>query len=138
MKICFGFIFALCFSFSRFSQLDISFLNVESTENDLVVSIYNSENSFDSKEAFIRSSVSTNRGEMSYKRNGLKPGYYVVTVFHDLNGNGKFDKNFIGMPKEPYGVSNNLKEQFGPPKYERVKFYYDGNAMSLSIRIDDN
>ena len=34
-------------------------------------------------------------------------GTYAVSVFHDENLNGKLDKNFVGIPKEGYGASNN-------------------------------
>ena len=34
---------------------------------------------------------------------GVAPGDYAVSVFHDENGNGKLDTNFIGMPKEGEG-----------------------------------
>ena len=38
---------------------------------------------------------------------GLAPGRYAVAVFHDEDGNGKVKTNFIGIPREPVGVSNN-------------------------------
>lgn len=35
----------------------------------------------------------------------LSPGRYAIAVYQDKNKNGKLDKNFFGMPKEPYGFS---------------------------------
>ena len=52
----------------------------------------------------------------------LPPGQYAMTVFHDVNGNGELDTNFIGLPKEPIAMSNNAKAKFGPPKYEDAVF----------------
>ncbi len=46
----------------------------------------------------------------------------ALSVFHDLNGNGKLDSNAFGMPKEPYGFSNNAAASFGPPKFEKAQF----------------
>ena len=37
----------------------------------------------------------------------VEPGTYAIAVVHDENGNGKLDKNFVGVPSEGYGVSNN-------------------------------
>ena len=37
----------------------------------------------------------------------LAPGQYAVIVMHDENDNGKFDMNFMGIPAEGYGYSNN-------------------------------
>lgn len=45
----------------------------------------------------------------------LAPGDYGVSVHHDDNGNDKMDTNFIGIPKEPTGMSNDAPAKFGPP-----------------------
>ena len=49
-------------------------------------------------------------------------GTYAVSYIHDENGNGKMDTNFMGIPKEGYGCSNNAKGFMGPPKWEDAKF----------------
>jgi uncharacterized protein (DUF2141 family) len=47
----------------------------------------------------------------------LPPGEYAAAAFQDVNGNGKLDKNFLGMPREPYGFSNAARGSAGPPKF---------------------
>jgi len=47
----------------------------------------------------------------------LPPGEYAAVAFQDVNGNGKLDKNFLGIPKEPYGFSNGARGSAGPPKF---------------------
>ena len=39
----------------------------------------------------------------------LPAGSYAVECFHDENGNGKLDTNWIGIPREGVGASNNAK-----------------------------
>ena len=136
MKIIFSLNCIFCFVSISFAQLDITFTGVGSAEGKLVVSIHDSESSFNAKEASAQTTIAANSSELRYKIDDLKPGYYVIRVFHDLNDNDKLDKNFIGIPSEPYGVSNNAKEKFGPPKYKKAKFYYDGTSMSLFIKVD--
>jgi uncharacterized protein (DUF2141 family) len=58
---------------------------------------------------------------------GLAPGAYAVAVYHDENGNGKMDANFLGIPKEPTGASNDAKGKMGPPKFEDARFALDGD-----------
>ena len=41
--------------------------------------------------------------------NDIPPGTYAIAVFHDENANGKLDKNFLGIPCEGYGASNNVR-----------------------------
>lgn len=52
----------------------------------------------------------------------LPPGTYAVAVVHDENGNGRLDKNFLGIPTEGYGVSNNRTYAVSSPKWEESRF----------------
>jgi uncharacterized protein (DUF2141 family) len=58
----------------------------------------------------------------------LKPGKYAFKYFHDENKNEKLDLNWIGMPTEGYGFSNNAKGTFGPPSYEKMIFVIKENT----------
>ena len=42
---------------------------------------------------------------------------YAVIAVHDINGNNKMDRNWLGLPAEPYALSGNPKFHMGPPKY---------------------
>jgi len=53
---------------------------------------------------------------------GIEPGTYAVSVFQDENSNGKLDRNFLGIPSEPYGFSNDARASFGPPKFDKASF----------------
>ncbi len=52
----------------------------------------------------------------------LNPGKYGLKYFHDENNNSKLDMNWIGIPLEGYGFSNNAKGLFRPPAYEKTIF----------------
>ena len=44
----------------------------------------------------------------SYQRSfDIPPGTYAVKLHIDENENGELDTNFLGIPKEQYGISNN-------------------------------
>lgn len=66
---------------------------------------------------------------------GLHEGVYAVSIFHDENMNQKLDKNFLGVPKEGYGASNNPKKKMGPPDFEETNFQLNGQAQSLEIKL---
>ena len=61
----------------------------------------------------------------------LPAGFYGVRVMHDLTGNGELDANFVSMPKEPYGFSNSATPNFGPPKWDAIRFQLDGNNQQV-------
>jgi uncharacterized protein (DUF2141 family) len=66
---------------------------------------------------------------------GLHDGIYAISVFHDENMNQKLDKNFMGIPKEGYGASNNPKKKMGPPDFEETKFQVSGEGPPLEIKL---
>ena len=56
-----------------------------------------------------------------YELANIPAGEYALLVYFDENDNGKMDKNFIGIPTEPLGFSNDYKPK-GPPSYSRAMF----------------
>jgi len=64
----------------------------------------------------------------------LPVGIYAVSVFHDENMNEKLDKNFMGVPKEGYGASNNPKKKMGPPNFVETRFQL-GADQSVEIGL---
>jgi len=67
----------------------------------------------------------------------LEPGDYAVSVHHDDNANGKMDTNFIGIPKEPTGLSNGAVPKFGPPKYKDAVFPLGEDGVNMTIKLLD-
>lgn len=58
----------------------------------------------------------------------LKPGKYAFKYFHDENENEELDMNWIGMPTEGFGFSNNAKIKFGPPSLDEMIFELKENT----------
>ena len=52
----------------------------------------------------------------------ISAGKYAIQFFHDENENQKMDFNLIGLPKEKFGSSNDVKPILGPPKFEKMLF----------------
>jgi uncharacterized protein (DUF2141 family) len=65
----------------------------------------------------------------------IASGEYAVAVFADVNGNGKLDSNFIGIPQEPIGVSRDAKGRFGPPKFADAAFKVGDGITTQTITI---
>ena len=67
----------------------------------------------------------------------VEPGTYAVAVVHDENGNGKLDKNFVGVPSEGYGVSNNKTYALSAPKWAESSFTLgttESKALLVKLR----
>ena len=52
----------------------------------------------------------------------LNPGNYAFRYFHDKNENDEMETNWMGLPTEGFGFSNNAKGLFGPPSFDKWVF----------------
>jgi uncharacterized protein (DUF2141 family) len=59
----------------------------------------------------------------------IPDGEYAIAFFIDANGNKKLDKNFLGIPKEQFGFSNNAMGTLSAPTFEQAKFKVAGNTV---------
>ena len=66
--------------------------------------------------------------------NDLPKGEYAITMYHDENSDNECNRNFMGIPKEAYGFSNNIKPKFGPPKFKDCKFTLS-DSETLQIKM---
>ena len=64
------------------------------------------------------------------------PGKYAIQFFHDENENQKMDFNLIGIPKEKFGSSNNVKPVLGPPKFEKMLINLNQNKKIIIIPVN--
>ncbi|RYU92730.1 DUF2141 domain-containing protein [Emticicia agri] len=61
--------------------------------------------------------------QVSVEIKDLSAGQYSVRVFHDENDNKKLDTGMFGIPKEDWGMSNNVKAIMGPPDFNESLFW---------------
>jgi uncharacterized protein (DUF2141 family) len=82
---------------------------MSSDEGNLGVLVFNGPRGWaEDRTAALRDiAVPAVKGIQTLKVPNLPPGKYAVALIHDLNKNHKLDKNFIGVPKEQWGMSNN-------------------------------
>jgi len=66
---------------------------------------------------------------------GIAPGTYAVAVVHDENNNGQVDTNFLGVPTEGYGVSNNRTYAMSWPKWDESKFQVADKDVVLNVTL---
>lgn len=65
----------------------------------------------------------------------LAPGRYAVSVYEDLNGNHRLDHNWLGIPREPVGISNNSRARSGPPKFSESSFHLETGSQTITIQM---
>jgi uncharacterized protein (DUF2141 family) len=65
----------------------------------------------------------------------IPPGTYALAVIHDENMNGKLDTNWLGIPTEGYGFSNDAQAVLQAPSFSAASFAYDGRSLNLTIGL---
>ena len=103
--------FILTFSNSSLAAELIINLSNQEKAGTLMLAIYNNA------EAFEGSVVKEKRSEV-----GVFKGL-------ELYGNKKLDKNFLGIPKEQYGFSNNAMGTLSAPTFKQAKFNLAGKTI---------
>ena len=63
----------------------------------------------------------------------LPKGEWAVAITQDMNNNDKVDKNFLGIPTEPYAFSNNIRPTLAAPDFNECKFMVSGPGQVVSI-----
>ena len=130
-----AFIFSGIFSTSAQEKhtVTIQFEGMKSNKGNLYVAIYDKEDSF-LKKPIKGTIVKIVDKKATVTLKDIPAGMYAVSAFHDANDNKKMDTNFLGIPKEPTGMSNNAKGFMGPPKYKDAKFNVTKD-LTLTINV---
>ncbi len=116
-------------------KLSIKISNIQNQGKTLYVGIYRAGDEFPEFSKYWKNlKVKTTGSEMIVEFE-VPDGDYAVAVSHDLNGNGKLDKNFFGYPSEPFGFSNNFKPKLSSPDFSDCKFTFSQRSNSLTIKL---
>ena len=69
----------------------------------------------------VSKAVASAPGEVAVVFEGLEPGSYAGSAIHDLDDNGKLNRNLFGVPSEPYGFSRGARGRTGSPSFDDAK-----------------
>ena len=118
-------------------NLKVVVKNVKNKTGQVGFFLFNSANGFPTQIEKAQSSgfVKITATTAEYTFTNIAWGTYAVYVYHDEDNNKKLNTNFIGMPKEGIGVSNNAKGHFGPPKYNDSKFDFNKPEQTITISL---
>lgn len=105
------------------TTLEVRILGVEKTKGILEVALFNSRRKWLKKgKAFMQKRVEVDGKDVVVVFENLPKGEYALVSYHDLNSNNKLDKNFLGLPKEPYAMTRKAKSKLRKPYYKEMKF----------------
>lgn len=125
------------FSQLKNNGLSITIHGLHSNKGHVLISLFKDGNGYpgeaDKASRTAKVSIKNNAAVISF--NSIPSGNYAIAILHDENDDEKMNTNFLGLPKEGYGFSNNATGTFGPPSFSKASFQYHANqAKAISIK----
>ncbi len=118
------------YCFAQKNKIKVNVIGIAKIEGSIFMAILNDQE----KELENRIITITNTN-CSFEINYTLGQKIAVKVFQDLNNDQKLNTNSIGFPKEPWGVSNNVKPFLGPPNFQKMLFTVNKNTKNITIKL---
>ena len=131
--ILLGIFMAAATLFTYAQTMTVVIKNVNSNVGSVQLRLYNSEEQF-MKKAFAVAEVKAVNGQVVAVFENVASGTYAISVMHDANDNQELDSNFMGIPKEGFGFSNDATGMFGPPDFKKASFQFSNQEMVINLR----
>jgi uncharacterized protein (DUF2141 family) len=114
-------------------DLTITISGLKNNRGNVKIGLFNSVASWKDKEAkFMGAIIGIENAKSTWVIRGVPYGYYAIKFFHDENNNDKINMRF-GMPTETYGFYKKGNNRFIPPSFEKAKFRFESEQMSIHI-----
>ena len=110
--------------------------NLRSGQGQVQFALWSEPEGFaDADAALVEAGQSAKLGEVRFTVSGLAPGRYAVASYHDENGNGAFDRTWIGLPDEGLGFSNGAWIGLGPPAFDEAAVEISETARVIVVNM---
>ena len=115
-------------------ELTVKITDIRASKGTLLVAVVNTEAGWDNKEKPVAQEKRAATGKELELKFNLPAGSYAVQIHHDENDNGKMDSNFMGIPVEGYGFSNN-PQVMRKAYFSEAKFDVHDAPTAVTIRL---
>lgn len=112
--------------------------NIQETGGVIHVALYDDPERFPNDSGMLYGEVieATSSDDVELVIPELAYGIYAVAIYHDLNNNGKLDKNLLGIPTEPYAFSKKEPSKWRSPAFDEVSFTMDSPRKRLTLPLE--
>ena len=127
---------AALFTPEKKGELVLQIKNIESASGVLHIAVYDEGNFLqEEKELLKMTAIVQTQQDLRVAIPDLPFGTYAVAIYHDVNNNGKLDKNYLGIPAEPYAFSNNPKAKWRSPTFDETQIELSSQQKNLSVEL---
>lgn len=110
--------------------IDVVVENVRPQQGFLMVAAFGSAETF-GKAPLTQLRLPAGEARMSFQMCGLSGSEVALTLFQDVDGDGKMSRNLLGVPSEPWGASGS-PGMFGP-SWDTARVALDGKAVPVKL-----
>jgi uncharacterized protein (DUF2141 family) len=114
-------------------DLTIEVSGITPDRGKVYIAVYDRPDTFPSGRQLVGQVLIPQDRHLTVHFSNLPPGRYAAAAFQDFNGNGKLDKNFLGIPKEPYGFSQEARGSIGPPTFAEAAITLDPDGTTRVV-----
>lgn len=114
--------------------MSITVVGLETADGQVRVAVFDARERWLKKGTYSRLLAIDGR-TCQWRIEDVPYGEYGIAAFHDRNGNGKNDRNFLGIPKEPYGFSNDARPKLRAPRWEEAAFAVGAPSTEVVVEV---
>lgn len=132
-----SYVFGLMISHNLYAaNLTVTVENIQNDDGTIHIALFTKSGGFPDPSTKTQGIVvpADKKGFVEVVFSELTENDYAIAVYHDENNNKKLDKNFFGIPKEPYGFSGN-HTGMAPPDFNEASSHLTNEDLNLMIRL---
>jgi uncharacterized protein (DUF2141 family) len=118
-------------AFAQAATVTVQVNDVESAEGQVYVGLC--DRGFEEAACVDGKFAPARPGTMVFTFENVPPGLYAIAAYHDVNGNGRMDTGTFGLPREPYGFSNDVG-RLAPPNFLNATFAVQSD-VTVTVRM---
>jgi uncharacterized protein (DUF2141 family) len=122
---------------NNIATLRLHFTGMSHDNGVVRVALFTEANEFPSTEPQFAGEALVQQGRAIVEFAAIPFGTYAAAAFHDEQSLGALERNFFGIPTNPYGFSNNARQLFGPPSFDEAAFPVNEALCVQLIHLKD-
>jgi uncharacterized protein (DUF2141 family) len=119
------------------ADLRVAVTNIVEPKGEVLIAVYDSPETY-TKNTQPRAALKLRAAPPSVTAvfADLAPGRYAIATFQDLDGDGKLAANLLGIPSEPWGLSNDARAAFSRPGFQDVAIELGAEGRAITITLN--
>jgi uncharacterized protein (DUF2141 family) len=119
------------------STIEVEVTEIRSSKGEVEIFLFSQKEGYpmDPTKALKRERIKIDKNKSTGTFSDIPYGTYAIAGYHDENGDGALNFNFLHIPKEGVCASNDAKGHMGPPSFEDAKFTITSALVKITMKM---